>query len=166
MHTLKCDAPGCNREFSYETEAKAKRVLGYHKARAHGIPGATNLKAQARLRYRCKYCGAGFEAVNELGSHTRFAHKDQIEKNRLAKEAKLSGKKMFTPEQMESRREYQQRYRAAHKTISVPLSSGEQSHRRALQKSAWWKVESEKSEARTVWCPCCGANFSINKRSE
>ncbi len=146
MHTLKCDVPGCNREFSSQTERGLKRVLGYHKAKIHGIPGKWNRGGVLANKWHCKHCPKVFGSLPELGTHVRLTHKD------VRDEAKKA----------EARRAYAKQWREAHKQ---PLNADESSHRAQLQQSAWWKVDSEQNQ-RQVWCPCCGAQFAILQGSK
>ena len=151
MITVKCDVPGCNREFNCKDQITARRVLGFHKSQKHGIPGkwARKGKPDAEGNYKCKYCSQTFPKLQMLGSHVRLAHKaerDALKRN-------------------EARKAYGKAWREKHKN-AAPLSPSEQAHRRQLQKTAWWQVESDPQPIKLDRCPCCGARFMAVKSSE
>jgi len=146
MHTIKCDVPGCNREFSNQTQQGLNRVIGFHKAKMHGIPGKWNKEGLLPNKWRCKHCSKIFGSLPELGTHVRLEHKAERDNSKKA----------------QARRAYAKQWREARKQS---LSADESSHRAQLQQSAWWKVDSEQNQ-RQVWCPCCGANFAILQGSK
>jgi len=159
MFTLKCDVPGCNREFKHAKEIVAKRMLGYHKTATHKIRSDRSIKsyklaAEAVVGFHCKYCHQGFTTVQLLASHVRIKHKEERE----AAQAEA--------QRNEHIKAYKKQWRENRKRQL--LTEGEQSHRQSLQKSAWWQVESsgKPEPVKLDRCPCCGARFMAVKGSE
>jgi len=158
MFTLKCTEPGCNREFTNSVETQARRSLAFHKSTMHGIRGEFSRlkqgKPHLRDSYTCKTCGEKFKSLNLLGIHARITHKEERDKA------------ISAAQKLEAKREYQRAYRQAHKHSNDALSPSEQLHRQALQKTAWWQVESGNPEPiKLDRCPCCGAAFFMTKGS-
>lgn len=156
MFTLKCDVPGCNREFKHAKEIVAKRMLGYHKTATHKIRSAHSVKnyklaSDTGGKFHCKYCQKEFPTVQLLASHVRIIHREEREKIKLE------------AERTERIRAYQKEYRQSKKA----LTQDEQSHRKSLQKTAWWQVESNgiPEPVKLDQCPCCGARFMAVKGS-
>lgn len=49
--TIKCDVEGCDYTITHENDVVAKRVMGVHKRKTHGIPGKKShyIKVKDRL---------------------------------------------------------------------------------------------------------------------
>lgn len=73
--TFQCKHHGCGQTFSSQA-AFAGHVGGHKRAgsRRSSRPASRARRPGPDVRFKCRHCGAGFEALHEISAHVRAAH--------------------------------------------------------------------------------------------